>query len=156
MQRFCLNHGYNLMKQILIVLSEWGFWGEELIGPMETFEKGEYKLVFCTPHGRRPRALPPSMDPTFIDPPLGKKVVSETMAAKVKAVDDLSNRLLNVPVNLADWFPERPYWSQDETINGETVVLRKWENYYRQRESAQNETDAYRCAPAGGGERPDD
>jgi hypothetical protein len=26
------------MRKILIVLSEWGFWGEELVGPLEVFD----------------------------------------------------------------------------------------------------------------------
>ena len=26
------------MKKILVVLSEWGFWGEELIGPLESWK----------------------------------------------------------------------------------------------------------------------
>ena len=27
-----------MSKEILIVLSEWGYWDEELVGPLETFE----------------------------------------------------------------------------------------------------------------------
>ena len=30
------------MTKILIVLSEWGFWGEELVGPLETFDTAGY------------------------------------------------------------------------------------------------------------------
>ena len=56
------------MRKILLVLSEWGYWGEELIGPLEVFDEKGYELIFCTPTGRRPRALPPSMSPDFVDP----------------------------------------------------------------------------------------
>ncbi len=31
------------MRKILIVLSEWGFWGEELIGPLEVFDDKGYE-----------------------------------------------------------------------------------------------------------------
>ncbi|NJK54018.1 MAG: type 1 glutamine amidotransferase domain-containing protein, partial [Leptolyngbyaceae cyanobacterium SU_3_3] len=64
------------MKHILIVLSEWGYWGEELIGPLETFDRAGYEVTFATPKGKRPVALPPSMDPNYIDPPLGRSVTS--------------------------------------------------------------------------------
>ena len=47
-----------MSKNILIVLSEFGYWGEELVGPQETFDGAGYKIDFATPKGRRPRALP--------------------------------------------------------------------------------------------------
>lgn len=57
------------MQKILFVLSEYGYWGEELIGPMETLEKAGYILNFATPTGKCPHALPPSMDASFVDLP---------------------------------------------------------------------------------------
>ena len=96
-------------RTILMILSERGFWGEELIGPMEVFEANGYTLKFATPRGRRPRALPPSMDATYIDPPLGRSVVSEEMAQKVRAMD--GSPKLDNPIDLSAWLPERPYWS---------------------------------------------
>ena len=47
-----------MSRKILILLSEWGFWGEELIGPMETFDAAGYESVFVTPtgNGRWPSA----------------------------------------------------------------------------------------------------
>lgn len=68
------------MRKILLVLSEWGYWGEELIGPLEVFDQKGYESTFCTPTGRRPRALPPSMSSDFVDPPLGRSVTSAEMA----------------------------------------------------------------------------
>jgi putative intracellular protease/amidase len=47
------------------------------------------------------------MDPTYVDPPLGKPVTSAEMAAKVSAIDT-SPRLDN-PLNLSQLLPERPY-----------------------------------------------
>jgi putative intracellular protease/amidase len=113
-----------MAKKILIVLSEWGYWGEELVGPLETFDAAGYQSVFATPTGKRPVALTGSMDPTYVDPPLGRPVVSDIMAEKVKALDDPDNSRLNNPKNLKSWLPERPYWSSPKFI-------REMENYYR-------------------------
>ena len=46
-----------MSKRILIILSEWGYWGEELIGPLETFDEAGYEVDFATPTGKRPPAL---------------------------------------------------------------------------------------------------
>jgi putative intracellular protease/amidase len=96
-----------MSKKILAVLSEFGFWGEELIGPLETLEKAGYDVVIATPKGRRAPALTPSMDPTYVDPPLGKPVTSPEMAAKVSAID--KSPKLDNPLNLSQILPERPY-----------------------------------------------
>ena len=136
-------------EKILFVLSNWGYWGEELIGPLEVLEKAGYEIEFVTPSGKRAIALPPSMDPTYIDPPLGKSVTSAIMAQKVKKIDSGKlQKKLDHPHNLSTWFPERPYWSDTESIeypneSGKlqklTSPLRKWEAYYRLREQSQNE-----------------
>ena len=47
-------------KRILVVLSEWGYWGEELIGPLDVLTKAGYQLDFMTSFGRKPPALPPA------------------------------------------------------------------------------------------------
>lgn len=101
--------GGNPVKKVLVMLSEFGFWGEELVGPLEVLDAAGYESVFMTAKGRRAQALPPSMDPTYIDPPLDKPVTSEYYAQKTKEID-ASPRLEN-PVNLSQWFPERPYFS---------------------------------------------
>ncbi|HCF29865.1 MAG TPA: type 1 glutamine amidotransferase domain-containing protein, partial [Cyanobacteria bacterium UBA11049] len=113
-----------MTRKILIVLSEWGYWGEELVGPLETFDAAGYSVDFATPTGKRPVALTPSMDATYVDPPLGRPVVSEEMAQKVRALDDPTNPRLNNPKNLREWLPERPYWSSPKFI-------REMEEYYR-------------------------
>jgi putative intracellular protease/amidase len=136
-----------MSKRILVVLSEWGFWGEELIAPLEVFDARGYETVFATPTGRRARALPPSMDPSYEDPPLGKSVTAREMADKVRKIDALEHTRLANPRSLAAWFPERPYWSDKEEMEYEddgklvrgTSPLRKWEHYYRRREQAQRE-----------------
>jgi putative intracellular protease/amidase len=101
-------------KRILIILSEYGFWGEELMGPLETFDAAGYEVHFATPTGKRPVALPPSMDAGYIDPPLGRSVTSPEMADKVRAIDK-SPRLDN-PLNITELMPERPYFSSHNLI----------------------------------------
>ncbi len=81
-----------MTRRILMGLSEWGYWGEELVGPLETFDKEGYEVDFFTPTGKRAPALPPSMDPNFIDPPLGRTVTTPEMAAKF-------NRSANPPAS---------------------------------------------------------
>lgn len=109
------------MNQILVVLSEYGYWGEELIGPKETLENAGFILDYATPTGKRPHALPPSMNPEYVDPPLGKTVVSPEMAEKVKALE--ASDLLDHPINLKEvFFMDRPYMSSPE-------YLREFEAY---------------------------
>lgn len=118
-----------MTKKILIVLSEWGFWGEELIGPLETFDKAGYEVTFATPKGKRPVALPPSMDPEYVDPPLGRSVTSQEVADKVKAID--SSPRLDNPVNLSELIPIMPYFSSP-------TLIRDLEAYYKKLDEVQN------------------
>jgi putative intracellular protease/amidase len=110
------------MKRVLFVISEWGYWGEELVGPLEHCEKAGYEITFVTPTGQEPTALSVSMDPNFVDPPLGRGVVSQDMAAKTRTVVE-SDRLKE-PRNLAEWFPTRAYPSSPQ-------YLRDMEAYYK-------------------------
>ncbi|TYQ13278.1 UNVERIFIED_CONTAM: putative intracellular protease/amidase [Acetivibrio alkalicellulosi] len=134
-----------MKKKILFVLSEYGYWGEELVGPLETVEKAGYEAVFATPTGKRARALPPSMDDTFIDPPLGKTVVSKEMAKQVKAIEDSSK--LDNPVNLSALLPERPYMSSN-------TYLRDFEEYNEGVERAEEEIKGYEALVLVGGSGP--
>ena len=107
-------------KHILVLLSEFGYWGEELIGPLETLEAAGYSLDFATSKGRRAHALPPSMDPVYVDPPLGKPVTSPEMAEKVKKIE--ASTRLDSPINLSTLLPERPYPSS-------STFIRDFESY---------------------------
>jgi putative intracellular protease/amidase len=101
-------------RRILVVLSEMGYWGEELVGPVEVFDAAGYEVDFVTPNGKRPVAITVSMDPEYIDPPLGRSVTSEQVAAKVRDFDDPSTangQRLAKPLALASLLPERPYAS---------------------------------------------
>jgi len=108
-------------KKVLTILSEFGYWGEELVGPLTVFDERGYETVIATPKGGRPHALPPSMDPDFIDPPLGKSVTSAEIAKLVKEIDE-SDRLAK-PLDISSWVPERPYMSSHNYI-------RELEAYY--------------------------
>ncbi|MGW9048137.1 type 1 glutamine amidotransferase domain-containing protein [Streptomyces lydicus] len=116
-----------MSKRILFVLSEYGYWGEELVGPVEAFEARNYRLTFATPTGKRAHALPPSLDPQYVDPPLGRSVTTQDMARRAKAMDE-SSRLDN-PLSLESLIPERPYYS---ALNH----LREVEEYNRRLEVA--------------------
>lgn len=74
--------------RVQIVLSSFGFWGEELVAPMEEFDAAGITYQFATPWGHPPAVVDVSMDPTYIDPPLNAPVTTPEMADKVRAVVD--------------------------------------------------------------------
>lgn len=132
-------------KKALIVLSEYGYWGEELLGPLTHLDKAGYESTFATSKGRRARALPPSMDPEYLDPPLGCAVTSKETAKKVKKLDDSSR--LDDPLDLSRWLPERPYFSAPNFI-------RELEAYYTRRQAVWGELKAYNALVLVGGSGP--
>jgi putative intracellular protease/amidase len=137
-------------RRILMVVSEWGYWGEELVGPLGEFDRAGYGVDFCTPTGRRPNAIPVSMDATFFDPPLNRPVTSEEMAALVRAYDDPSTpqgKRLENPVSLAAWFPDRPYFAAPSFV-------RMLEAYNRDLEEAQRRIAQYDAMLIVGGSGP--
>jgi putative intracellular protease/amidase len=132
-------------RTILVVLSEYGYWGEELLGPVVAFDRQGYETSFATPTGKRPVALPPSLDPGYIDPPLGRSVTTPEVAVAAKELDD-SARLDN-PRSLTDWIPERPYFS-------ETDYLRKIEAYHRELATLEEDIAQYDALTIVGGSGP--
>lgn len=137
-------------RRVLCVLSEWGYWGEELVGPVEEFDKAGYQVDFCTPTGKRPNAISVSMDPEFVDPPLMRPVTSPEMAAKVKLWDDPTTpqgRRLEHPISLAAWFPERPYFAAPCFVRG-------LEAYNRALSKAAQSLDKYDAVLLVGGSGP--
>lgn len=123
-----------MSKHILIVLSEWGYWGEELLGPLGAFDEANFKSTFLTPTGRKPHAISASMSPNFVDPALGRQVVSSEMATKVRTLEN--SERLNRPLNLSAIMPEYPYWS---TPN----YLRALEDYYHSIAQAEPDLEQY-------------
>ncbi|MBX3427470.1 MAG: DJ-1/PfpI family protein [Pirellulales bacterium] len=109
--------------RILFVISEWGYWGEEVVGPLEACDLAGYQVDFLTPTGRKPTPLRVSMDPKYVDPPLGRSVTSPEMAEKTRAL--VASGRLDNPRSLAEWFPQRAYPSSP-------TYLRDMEAYYEQ------------------------
>lgn len=118
------------MKKIIFVVSEWGYWGEELIGPLEACDAKGYEITFVTPTGKKPTPLAVSMQPGFIDPPLGRSVTSEYYAEKTRQI--YQSKRLDNPKSLQDWFPGRAYPSDPE-------YLRSMEAYYKTLDKLVNE-----------------
>lgn len=134
-----------MSRTILVVLSEYGYWGEELLGPLTAFDSRGYETVFATRTGKRPHALPPSLDPGYVDPPLGRSVTTPEVAVAARELDE-SDRL-DSPRSLADWIPERPYVS-------EPGFLRKIEAYYRRIAELDREIGKYDALTLVGGSGP--
>jgi putative intracellular protease/amidase len=132
-------------RKILVILSEYGYWGEELIGPLAAFDRQGYETEFATPTGRRAHALPPSLDPGYIDPPLGRPVTTPEVAVAVKEVDE-SDRL-DDPLSLSAWIPDRPY-------NSEPDYLRRIEAYYRDLAALDDDIRQYDALTIVGGSGP--
>ena len=120
-------------KRILAVMSEFGYWGIELVGPLRKLEAAGYSFDFVTPKGSRAPCLPPSRDTTYMDPPLGVCVTTPGDAAMVDAFE--ATDALDATLNLSEMFPERPYYSAPD-------FLRKLEAYYKARKAAQAEAVA--------------
>jgi putative intracellular protease/amidase len=109
------------MTNILFIVSEWGYWGEELVGPLQACDRAGYEVTFCTPTGQRPTPLTVSMDPGYADPPLGRSVTTAAMAEATKQLAD-SDRI-DKPLDLSAWLPARPYPSS-------ATYLRDLESYF--------------------------
>lgn len=64
---------------------------------------------------------PPSMDATYVDPPLGRTVVSNEMAEKVRAIE-ASDRLES-PISLRELMPDRPYQSSGNFLREQAAYF---------------------------------
>lgn len=117
-------------KKVLAVMSEWGYWGVELVGPLLKLEAAGYTVEFITPKGKRSPVLPPSTDTTYVDPPLGVCVTTAEDAEIVKAFEKTDR--LNSTQNLSTWFPERPFFHSEP-------FLRNFEAYFETVKKAQEE-----------------
>ena len=98
-----------MSKRILVVLSERGYWAEELVGPLAAFDERGYQVTFATPTGKRARALPPSLSDDFVDPPLGRTVTTPEVAKMGREIE--ASTRLEDPWDISALVPERPYTS---------------------------------------------
>lgn len=133
------------MRKILVILSEYGYWGEELLGPVTAADERGYQTVFATPSGKRPQALPPSLDPGYVDPPLGRSVTTPEVAVAARRLDESSR--LDSPLSLREWLPERPYSSEPDH-------LRRSEAYYRELSRVARDIEEYDALVIVGGSGP--
>lgn len=115
-------------RRILAVMSEWGYWGIELVGPMNKLVAAGYGFDFVTPNGKRAPVLPPSIDTTYRDPALDACVTTPEDAALVLAFENTDR--LDKPLDLSAMFPERPYFSHP-------AFLHEYEAYHEKRRIAQ-------------------
>jgi putative intracellular protease/amidase len=99
-------------KKVLAILSEYGYWGIELVAPLNKLEEAGYQVDFMTPKGKPAEALPPSYDTTYVDPPLNTFVT--TLQHKNEVLAFLSQNRTSNPLNLTQLIPERPYHSDSD------------------------------------------
>jgi putative intracellular protease/amidase len=134
-----------MSKTILVLLSEYGYWGEELLGPLTAFDERGYTVTFATPTGARPHALPPSLDPDYVDPPLGRSVTTAEVAQGSRELDESIR--LDKPVDLSSWVPDRPYFSTPDFV-------RASERYYRDLARIDRDIEQYDALLIVGGSGP--
>jgi len=72
-------------QKILVVLSEWGYWGEELVGPLEAFEEAATPSTHDAT-GKRPVAIGSAWIPTTSIRRYGRSVTLKEMGEKVARV----------------------------------------------------------------------
>jgi putative intracellular protease/amidase len=134
-----------MTKTILCCASEWGYWGEELVGPYDVLTEHGYQIDFMTPTGQKPLALPASMQAGFLDPPLDKVVTSEHFAQRTREIQD--SNVLDKPINLSTWFPQKPYFNSAGFGHG-------LEDYYTNRNDCWQKLDKYDALLLVGGSGP--
>jgi len=116
-----------------------------LVGPLDTFDAAGYEITFVTPRGKKPVAITVSMDPQFIDPPLGRSVTTEETARKVRELERSTR--LDHPMNLSQWFPDRPY-------NSSPNYIREMEAYYKALDKVYKDLEKYDALLLVGGSGP--
>ena len=52
-------------KKVLVIASNWGFWGEELQAAWDALRKAGHETVVATPRGLKPLPFAISVDPDF-------------------------------------------------------------------------------------------
>jgi putative intracellular protease/amidase len=135
-----------MAKKILAMVSEFGYWGIELVGPLTKLEAAGHTVEFITPNGKKAQALPPSYDTTYVDPPLGVCVTAARDAQMVSEFE-ASGRLATTK-SLSAVIPERPYHSRPN-------FLRDLEQYYaRVKEGVAKLTTEYEALLLVGGSGP--
>ena len=115
------------MTTVLCVVSEHGFWTEELLAPVDRLRAAGIEVDFASPTGAQPLPDGGSLESTYVDPPMGRPVPSPEMEHRGRKTD--WEAFFAGHLSLADEFPVRPYLSSD----GYLAAL---ETYYRGRTAA--------------------
>jgi len=123
-----------MSKKVLCVVSEHGFWAQELLLPVDRLQAAGIDVHFATPTGALPLPDGGSLDSGYVDPPMGRPVTSPEMEERVRTTDwDI---YFKDRVNLADLFGVRPYLSSDGYLGA-------LEKYYTRRAEAWRRLDDY-------------
>ncbi|HSV28799.1 MAG TPA: type 1 glutamine amidotransferase domain-containing protein, partial [Candidatus Omnitrophota bacterium] len=135
-----------MAKKVLICVSQHGFWAEELLEPVRHLDAAKIGYEFIVNKaGRIPFPDEASLDPTYVDPPLGRPVTSQEMARRA-AEEDWGKWFADAKV-LEDLFPVRPYLSAPN-------YLAALETYYEDRQNAWRLVDGYDALLLVGGSGP--
>jgi putative intracellular protease/amidase len=136
---------------VLVVVSERGFWTEELLKPLGRLKDAGYAVQFVTPSGGLPYPDPASLDPTYEDPPLDRPVTfAKDLRGQAKRYSlDLSREpkweevfsalwesLFRDRISLEDWMPRRPYLNEERYLD-------RLEAYYEKRDEGWKRIDEY-------------
>jgi putative intracellular protease/amidase len=86
--------------KVLVVASNYGFWGEELQAPWDALVNAGHEAVLATPRGKKPLPLKISVDPDFVDPVQNYNVNPPEVCDRVKEL--ANSRVWNTPLRLCD------------------------------------------------------
>jgi putative intracellular protease/amidase len=123
-----------MSKKVLCVVSEHGFWAQELLLPVDRLQAAGIDVHFATPTGALPQPDGGSLESGYVDPPMGRPVTSPEMEERARTTDwDIyfKDRL-----DLSALFGVRPYLSSDG-------YLQALERYYTRRSEAWDQLAGY-------------
>jgi putative intracellular protease/amidase len=129
-----VSKGDPVAKKVLCVVSEHGFWAQELLLPIDRLEAAGIAVDFACPTGAAPLPDAGSLDGDYVDPPLGRPVTSPEMAERARTTNWES--YFKGRLSLRDLFPVRPYLSSGDYI----AAL---ETYYDARQRAWEQIGGY-------------
>ncbi|MEN8174733.1 MAG: DJ-1/PfpI family protein [Pseudomonadota bacterium] len=87
-------------KNVLVIASNWGFWGEELQAAWDALRQAGHQTVLATPQGKKPLPFKISVDPDFVDPIQNYHVNPPEVCDRVKEL--LANGGWDNPIRIAD------------------------------------------------------
>jgi putative intracellular protease/amidase len=87
-------------KRVLVIASNYGFWGEELQAPWDAVKNAGHDVTLATPQGLKPLPIAISIDPDFVDPIQKYHVNPPQVCDRVKEL--LASGAWDNPIKLAD------------------------------------------------------